>query len=98
VCPLWVRPVQLLGGLVVAVAVGRRSPIAAITIGICLRLLIDPAQYDYYWCGLLVVVLALALVSGSRRGWIVLGACWLISHDPLAARAPSVHALLTLAM
>jgi len=63
--PLWVRPLQLVGGFVFVAAVipGGRWP-AALACGLAWRLLLEPGAHRYYTAG---VVLALLFVELAAR-------------------------------
>lgn len=64
--PTWVRPAQLVGGmvLVAALVAARRWP-AAVLAGVAWRLLLDPGAHRYYTIGF--VLGALLVELGSRR-------------------------------
>jgi len=64
--PTWVRPTQLVGGMVlVAVLVAARRWPAAFLAGVAWRLLLDPGAHRYYTIGF--VLGALLVELGSRR-------------------------------
>ncbi|MDQ1686626.1 MAG: hypothetical protein QOC82_3363 [Frankiaceae bacterium] len=68
VAPGWIRTVQLLAAIALAAAVCRRRPdrlADALAAGVVGRLLLDVADYPYYWAGLVLAV-AYADVAGSR--------------------------------
>ena len=69
VVPPWVRPVQLLGGALVAlVAVLRGRWAGALLAGLAVRLLLDPQNLAYYAAG--AVLVALVADLASRRWWL----------------------------
>ncbi len=78
--PFWCRPVQLLGGLalaLVAVRSGRWS--AAVMLVVALRMLVDPTTHNYYDVGLLIGTGIFDLVVLSRViPWATLSAATLI--------------------
>ena len=67
--PSWLRSIQLLTVLAVAVVVTVRGNWRqAFAAGCATRLLLDPGTYDYYIAGLLMVV-AVTERSAGQRGW-----------------------------
>jgi hypothetical protein len=91
ITPLWVRPVQLVGGLALSAIVARRKPWAALLVGIVLRLLIDPGGYSYYWCGLVAAALMCDLLSNRNRPIATVIAC-LLSLDSFTTAYSGAHA------
>ena len=67
VTPDWARPVQLVGGfLLAALAVKRGRWLAAPMVGIAVRLAFDPATHYYYVIGLVLAVMAWELGRDAR--------------------------------
>src|SRR5207247_2472904 len=73
--PGWDRPVQLVGGFLVAAWVVRRGRWAAApAAAVAVRLSIEPVIRHYYTAGLVLTVLVAELVAargaGSQRRWL----------------------------
>jgi hypothetical protein len=73
--PSWCRSAQLVAGLaLVAAAVrGKRWP-AALAIGVCARMLLDPGTKNYYDAGLIVATALYDLVAAGSIPWLTLAA------------------------
>jgi hypothetical protein len=66
--PLWVRPLQVVGGfLVVAAVVLRGRWPAALACGLAWRLLLEPGAHRYYTAGVVLALLFVELAARPRR-------------------------------
>lgn len=72
--PGWCRSAQLVLGLVlVGVAVARRRWAAVLLVGICARMVLDPATKSYYDAGLVLGAAVWDLAAPELVGWDVAG-------------------------
>lgn len=93
--PVWVRPVQLIGCLGLAFAVGRwRGPAAGLVVAVAFRVALEPGAWPSY-CASLVAVAVLvqhrwqpAIVGAATAAW---GVSWLF---PLDATSGTIRMLL----
>lgn len=74
--PQWVRPAQLIGGLLIATALVWRGRWTAVMMAtVAFRLLIDPAANRYYTVGLVLGLLFFELARNPRRiPWLAVAA------------------------
>jgi len=97
--PAWSRPAQLLTGAALAsVAIYRGRWPAVLFVGICMRMLLDPAIKSYYDAGLVIGAgICDLLLTGSILPWITLGALTMVyAPSYLLYSWPTAQAVLRL--
>jgi hypothetical protein len=68
--PAWVRPTQLIGGLILCWVLARRcGPAAAVAGVLGFRVLLEPGTWNYYSTAIIVAGLMLDLQRGYRFPW-----------------------------
>jgi hypothetical protein len=99
--PVWVRPVQLVGGLALCWVLARRDgPAAAVAGVLAFRILLEPGTWNYYSTAIIVAGLMLDLHRGHRLPWVtLLGFISFAAQigDPPISLAPGIVRLLALA-
>jgi hypothetical protein len=71
--PGWVRPVQLVGGLLLCWVLARRSGPAAAVVGVlAFRVLLEPGTWNYYSTAVIAAGLMLDMHRGYRAPWVTL--------------------------
>lgn len=97
--PSWLRPVQLLGGLVVCWSVARtRGAASAVLAVVAFRVLTEPATWNYYASSVVVAAAVWDLHRGSRlpRATVLAFVCFLASSVPPLPMAQGVVRLVCL--
>lgn len=98
--PDWVRPAQLIGGAALCIFLTRRSGPAAAAAGVfALRVLLEPATWNYYSTAVIAAAILLDLDSHRRMPWATILAfvSFIVAFDTPAGMVPGVLRIVSLA-
>lgn len=97
--PAWVRPAQLIGGAALCIFLARRSGPAAAVAGVfALRVLLEPATWNYYSTAVIAAAILLDLNFYRRMPWGTLLAfvSFIVAFNTPAGMVPGVVRIVSL--
>lgn len=97
--PAWVRPAQLIGGAALCIFLARRSGPAAAVAGVfALRVLLEPATWNYYLTAVIAAAILLDLDSHRRVPWgtTLAFVSFIVAFNTPAAMVPGVIRIVSL--